>query len=403
MAYALPSWLETHPDDIANKFVSGVQIGAQLGEARNKLAQQAQQSAVENQITQDKLAASTLEQAQQLKVQQAYNDQQISLKQQQVEAAQQKVQNETLKAARMFQAQQGYQKDLQSGLDMGLPQDEAVKASFFKNLMPVVGGTAGASAIRGMTDRSSIPQTMDVPDIGGKQHRYIYRGPGSTMHEVGGGSSRPDFFTQKDYSALTDELKGLKKEHREDITGAASNNATMKAAYQNRANRIQDIGRQLQQMRPGGSAPPSLGAPGEGDEGDFTVAPGAASGAKPFQFASAPRIVGAPSAAAPAAQPTTQAAPVAAAPAIDIPGLPARVTAAPVVSGRGVGAAERQAKEVYASVQSDAAALATQLRQASSGKRGTNMTDAEYNSKRSELANLLSKLTPADRKAITGE
>ncbi len=208
--YQIPSWLDTKPDDVANKFATGLQIGAQLGEARNRLQQQAQQSAVENQVTQDKLAASLLQQQQELNVKKAYEDQQVSLAQQKIQAAQQKVGLETVKAARQFQAQQAYQKDYQAGLDMGLPQDEAARGSYFKNLVQFGSPSGAASAMRpNVNKQASIPETMDVNDITGKAHRYIYRGPGSTMHEVGATSSKPDPFSMVDYRALGAQKKAL--------------------------------------------------------------------------------------------------------------------------------------------------------------------------------------------------
>ncbi len=164
--FPLPSWLETRPDDIANKFATGVQIGAQLGEAKNRLAQQAQQSAVENQVTQDRMMASALQSQQELQVKKAYEDQQVSLAQQKIQAAQAKVGLETAKAARQFQAQQAYQRDYQAGIDMDLTPDEAARASYFKNLVQSGSPASVASAMR--PSASAKDTTLKLQNVGGQ-------------------------------------------------------------------------------------------------------------------------------------------------------------------------------------------------------------------------------------------
>lgn len=164
--YPLPSWIQTHPDDVANKFVSGLQIGATLGEARNRLQQQANQSAVENQLQQDKLTASTIQQTQELQVKKAYEDQQVSLATQKLDAAKQKIGLETMKAARQFQAQQSYQKDYQDALDSGLSKDEAAKGAMFKNLGMFSSGTGAASALRTMAPAKDT--ALKLQNVGGQ-------------------------------------------------------------------------------------------------------------------------------------------------------------------------------------------------------------------------------------------
>lgn len=182
---SIPSWLQTSPDDIANKFVSGLQIGAQLGEARNKLAQQAQQSAVENQVTQDKLASDAVETAQKLQVQQAYNDQQISLKQQEVAAAQEKVRNETMKAAAQFQAQKSFNIDRADYMTTHPGDDEGgTRYAFMRNPTLFGTGAGAASAFKGLSTQADIPQTMKFTDERGNVHNILYRGQGSTTHDL---------------------------------------------------------------------------------------------------------------------------------------------------------------------------------------------------------------------------
>ncbi len=177
-AYQIPSWLQTSPEDSVKNYVSGLQIGAQLGEARNKLAQQAQQSAVENEVTATKLAQSAMQQQQELQVKKAYEDQQLSLKAQQVQAAQAKVQNETMKAAHQFQAQQSFQKDYQDALDSGMSPDEASRGAVFKNIGMFGTGAAMASAIKAPNTRGGAPTTTVLTGADGRKHAMAYI-PGS--------------------------------------------------------------------------------------------------------------------------------------------------------------------------------------------------------------------------------
>ncbi len=145
--YSLPPQLQQGAPDVAQKFLSGVQLGASIGEAKNRLAQSQQQFAVEAQQKQDQITASALKEAQELQVSKAYNDQQISLKQQALEIADKKVGAETIKAARQFQAQQSYQRDFQDELQRnGGNQDAAAKTAMFKNLGMFGTGAGAATA-----------------------------------------------------------------------------------------------------------------------------------------------------------------------------------------------------------------------------------------------------------------
>ena len=256
MNYPLPSWLETSPNDVANKFVSGLQIGAQLGEARNRLAQQAQQSSIENQVTQEKLAASAMQQAQELQVKKAYEDQQVQLAQQKIAAAQQKVGLETQKAARQFQAQQQYQKDLQEGLDMGLSDEEAARSSYFKNLVQFGSPAGVASAMRpSKSSVAQIPETMVTPS--GTELAYNKAtGHFAVTHRPQDKSS--NMYSRMDYASLQREKAGLQK--------AITDNAmfpTMKQKVSDWTNQIKAIDNALQRINPGRITPSSAATTGK--------------------------------------------------------------------------------------------------------------------------------------------
>jgi len=196
-SYNLPSWLETQPGDIAKQFVSGLQVGAQLGEARNKLAASQQQAAMETQVKQQQLEANTLQQAQELQVSKAYKDQQIALQQQQIEAAQQKVALATAQAARQFQFQKSYQNRYGELVASGKTPDESSRISMFENLPMFGTGAGAASAIRGVGNtQADIPQTMKFTDEKGNTHNILFRGKGSTTHDLDSKSNAGEVWQQ---------------------------------------------------------------------------------------------------------------------------------------------------------------------------------------------------------------
>jgi hypothetical protein len=164
--YTLPSWLQSDPTVPAKNWLTGVQVGAAIGEAKKKLAAQQQQFAVEAQQKQDQLTASALKEAQELQVSKAYNDQQVSLKQQQLKIADEKVGAEIQKAARQFQAQQAYQKDFESGVQSGLSEDEAAKSAMFKNLSMFGSGTGMGAAMRSMAAPKDT--ALKLQNVGGQ-------------------------------------------------------------------------------------------------------------------------------------------------------------------------------------------------------------------------------------------
>jgi len=420
-AYQIPEWLQTSPNDVATKFVSGLQIGAQLGEARNRLAQQAQQSAVENQVTQDKLASSMLQQQQELAVKKAYEDQQVNLAQQKIQAAQAKVGLETAKAARQFQAQKAYQTDYQAGLDIGLDTEEAARASYFKNLVQFGSPAGAASAMRAPKNNAAqVPQIMTTPR--GTEVAY---NPGTGHFAVTdrAASKAPaaNAFDRMDYAALQRELGQLQKANA-DPTAALMD----KAGTEQRNARIQAITQQLQRIKSGASGAPASALP-TGGESDWdapyggTPAPAAAPTKAPLKVSNFTVSNSAPAASAP---PAAAPAPTAAATIPSIPGISdekptsqaERKQQARASSGGGYqekvtkarkdyaeSIAKEKATESYNQSKALAQNLYTGLKNYAANPEAVTVGEEEYQRRRAQLADLLSKLTPEDRKAITGE
>ena len=390
VSYPLPSWLQASPTDVANKFVSGLQIGAQLGEARNRLAHQAQQSSIENQVTQEKLAASAMQQAQELQVKKAYEDQQVQLAQQKIAAAQQKVGLETAKAARQFQAQQAYQRDYQAGLDMELEPEEAARASYFKNLVQFGSPAGVASAMRpSKSSMAQIPETMVTPS--GTELAYNK----ATGHFAV--TNRPqdksaNVYNKMDYAALQRELGMLQKAQADPMAQID------KAGTAQRTTRMQQINQQLQRIKAGQTSAPAAMPTGDDWEGDYgpttTPAPtsGKTTGFKVVGVTTPAAAAPAPTAAAPA--PTTETA-------ATIPGLGGlKVKTQKAGTGRPVN--QRLQQQAKVETNSRAKELYSALRNANTGK-GTFMSTEEWNTRWTELNQLLTSLTPEERKAITGE
>jgi hypothetical protein len=267
--YSLPSWLEGDPTASAKNWLSGVQIGAAIGEAKNKLKAQQQQFAVEAQQKQDQVTASALKEAQELQVSKAYNDQQVSLKQQQLKIADEKVGAEIQKAARQFQAQQAYQKDFESGVQSGLSEDEAAKSAMFKNLS-MFGSTGGGAMARSLTrgqNQAGMPQFVTDPVSGARlaanpvTGRFIHlQQPKTTGNNLDWLSrhdmTRSEKLQDMQVQQLTKRRDAMQKIHDADEQGAMASESQSKepmsqrkaATYRTRQQQIDALDNQISSL-----------------------------------------------------------------------------------------------------------------------------------------------------------
>ncbi len=261
--YSIPSWLEQTPD-VAGKFLSGVQVGAAIGEARNKLAAQQQQFAVEAQQKQDQITASALKEAQELNVQKAYNDQQISLKQQALQIADQKVGQETLKAAHQYQAQQQYKTDFADykASNPDATDEEAARASMFKNIgMFGSGGGSVATALHS-ANRGGAPTTSVVTDSAGRSHT-LARIPGSlafTDLDRGGATggdwqdrhdlTRKEKLQDRQFSSIDRKLTAAQKAL-DETPEPDPKSLILTKEYQQKKQRVADLSAQMDKLSGG--------------------------------------------------------------------------------------------------------------------------------------------------------
>jgi hypothetical protein len=111
--------------DPAAKYLQGVQIGASIQHQRNQLQAEADQASITAQARAESSQREAALESQKAQISAAYQQQQISLKQQQLQTAQQKVALETQDAARTFQAQQGYQSEIQRLMKENPEMDES--------------------------------------------------------------------------------------------------------------------------------------------------------------------------------------------------------------------------------------------------------------------------------------
>ncbi|HTQ49256.1 MAG TPA: hypothetical protein VMJ12_01000 [Candidatus Acidoferrales bacterium] len=161
----LPSWLRA--PDVAGDYARGLQIGASVREAKARLAQEQQEFAIRTQIqSQQNQQQHNLEQ-QRIAVANAYRQEQIALRQQQLDEVKAVNDQKTANAARQFAARQEWQKGF-AAIDADPTktdaEKDAAKTSFTMRLAPMMGmpGTEAASMLRDMRPaKPVVPSSVE--------------------------------------------------------------------------------------------------------------------------------------------------------------------------------------------------------------------------------------------------
>lgn len=110
----MPSWLRGNtPGELGQL----AHAGATLQVQKARLAQQARQEQAQMAMHADQIAQSRAQEQAQLETEKAYRQIQTTLKQRQLDQASQMIQARTQAAAQKFQAQQEYQRAIESGMD----------------------------------------------------------------------------------------------------------------------------------------------------------------------------------------------------------------------------------------------------------------------------------------------
>lgn len=115
VAYPIPDWLRPPPDP-GREYTQAFAAGAQIAQEKARLAQSAQEAAMQAQIRQQQLAQESRENAQRIEVESAYRSQQIGLRKQALDQAQQKIEAQAASAARRFAAQEAIKADIAAGV-----------------------------------------------------------------------------------------------------------------------------------------------------------------------------------------------------------------------------------------------------------------------------------------------
>lgn len=224
--YPIAPWL--HPQDTVGPYVQGLHLGAQLQQERQRLSQQAAESAVRAQMQQEQMERESMIAQQRIEVSKAQQQQEVALKQQELAQHQQTIQLATEAAARKFQAMQAYQAEVSGGGD---PLKAILKYG------PAMGqqGSPEAAAIRAsqLAARQGPGGLPNVPimKLGTSQDEFaMFPSPtGTGYHPVrlGAGASIQDREMKKLEITMADkDLSAREKAH---ATDRASRNANLPA------------------------------------------------------------------------------------------------------------------------------------------------------------------------------
>jgi len=112
----MPPWLTRTPDLGAN-FTRGLQIGANIAQERNRLAQQAEQAAMSAAIRAQEIEQDSIRKQQELLMEKAYKDAMVGLRKRELDTSEATFQMKAQQAARRFASQQTFQRRVQAGED----------------------------------------------------------------------------------------------------------------------------------------------------------------------------------------------------------------------------------------------------------------------------------------------
>lgn len=164
MAYQIPPWLARDTDP-AGKYMQGLHLGAQIGQAQNQMAQQAQEMAMKTQIALQENERDFQFRQQQAQINHAVAQQEMDMKRQQLEMAKQQNDMKTQMAARKFAAQQR----VSQAIAAGTKPEEAILQNY-SDLFQTPAGISGF--VNAMKSRADIPIGLQVLKYGGKEYPF---------------------------------------------------------------------------------------------------------------------------------------------------------------------------------------------------------------------------------------
>lgn len=161
------------PANLAEQWTRGVQTGAQIKEAQNRLQQQQQEQNAKLQMESMQMQerAKQVEeehrvQQQRIAVAQSYNNQKAALRKQQLDQVAKVNAEKTMTAARQFEARQQWDKgfaEIDANEDLSPEEKDAEKTRFTMRLAPMMGipGTEAAAMLREMRPpKPTVPASV---------------------------------------------------------------------------------------------------------------------------------------------------------------------------------------------------------------------------------------------------
>lgn len=154
--YAIPPWLQPKSNP-GEEYITAYRAGSAIAAEKAQLAQRAEEAGMQAQIRQQQLAQESRENAQRIEVESAYRSQQIGLRKQALDQAQQKIEAQAASAARRFAAQEAIKADIAAGVPHA--------AAFLKHpeAYSSMSGVAGLAAMEQERAQPFVPKGFIEP------------------------------------------------------------------------------------------------------------------------------------------------------------------------------------------------------------------------------------------------
>lgn len=259
MPYAIPPWIQ--PADTARNYLAGLQLGANIAQANQRLQAQREEAAMEAEIRTRQLEEQSQERRQRIMLDTSYKEQMLGLQERQLQETQKKNQFAVETAARKFAAQQAFRARVQSGED---------PAKVMLEMGPLMGASSGdfSAALRQTSARpagpvEAFPVTYEgkaVPGLLGVQTA------GGGMRTVGIPGFKPEGTTSADRNMAASYLKSQRSELVKSLPPkprAAENLPKWEAETAPVRQEIADLDRKIRGLLPAlGEAAPALSVGG---------------------------------------------------------------------------------------------------------------------------------------------
>lgn len=253
MPYPLPSWIQNQPaPNPAAEYAQGLHLGAQIQQASNALAQQAQEAQVRAEISLRETSRDFAFRQQQAALQNAMQQQQVDIQQQQLQMRQQQNQLALKNAADRFSAEQEMSQRIQAGEDVG-----QVMLSLYPRLYRGSSGAGLGTLANALRRQHVLPPEFKVQRFMGHDYPYVFN-PNSGAVSVFKGSAEGSL-TQIEREQLRDlraDRAALLKQINdpvyskmiEGIPGAERAKNPMAQAFEDAKSKVIDINKQIRKI-----------------------------------------------------------------------------------------------------------------------------------------------------------